>query len=159
MANYIRVRKEAKRLLDKYKIISAPIDPEVIAEAEGVDVAYVDFDNTVSDKISGVYDFETKTIFLNKSIPPNRMTFTIAHELGHAILHEEYAKSANYTAMPRKNYHDNKPDEEREADVFAACLLVPSNMLRKYKEFASNAELAKMFAVSQDVVMIQRKYI
>jgi len=159
MPNYPRVRDEAKKLLSKYNIVSAPIDPEAIAEAEGIDVVYADFHEDITNQISGLYDFETKTIIVNKSIPANRKTFTIAHELAHAILHEDYAKSENYIAMPRSNHHDDKPDEEHEADAFAACLLVPKEMLKKYREFASIPELAKMFAVSQDVVAVQSKYI
>ncbi|ASY64645.1 hypothetical protein SJ05684_c32230 [Sinorhizobium sojae CCBAU 05684] len=106
-----------------------------------------------------MYDFQTKTIYINREIPPNRKTFTIAHELGHAILHEDYVKSMNYEAMPRSNYHASKPVEEVEADVFAACLLVPKSMLGLYKNFADPNELAEMFAVSPDVVVHQLKYV
>ena len=113
----------------------------------------------LSDRISGLYDFEDSCIFVNKKIPNNRKPFTIAHELAHALLHEQYAESENYSAMPRNNTHTDKPDEEREADVFAACLLVPKAMLRTYKNYASINELARMFGVSDDVVAIQSKFI
>ena len=156
-ADYSRARRVADELLKKYKIERPPVDPEAIAEAEGIDVRYVDF-GEYSEKISGLYNFDKKEIYVNKKIPNNRKTFTIAHELAHALLHEEYAKSERYTAMPRSNSHVDKPDEEREADVFAACLLVPKQMLRTYRNYASNIELARMFAVSEDVVSIQSKY-
>lgn len=157
-ANYPLARKKAVELLKSYKIDTPPVDPEAIAEAEGIDVIYVDF-GEFTDRVSGLYDFESNRIFVNKKIPDNRKTFTIAHELAHALLHREYAESADYSAMPRSNSHKNKPDEEREADVFAACLLVPKAMLKKYREYASIPELARMFAVSEDVVAIQSKYI
>lgn len=157
-ADYTRSRRTAADLLKKYRIDRPPVDPEAIAEAEGIDVLYVDF-GVHSDEISGLYDFETRKIYVNKKIPDNRKTFTIAHELAHALMHEEYAESEQYSAMPRSNFHSDKPDEEREADVFAACLLVPKDMLRTYREYASTVELARMFAVSDDVVTIQGKYI
>jgi len=156
--NYSLARKTAVELLKKYRIDRPPIDPEAIAEAEGIDVVYVDFAQ-LTDKISGLYDFDSNRILINKKLPDNRKTFTIAHELAHALIHREYAESANYSAMPRSNTHVSKPDEEREADVFAACLLVPKAMLKKYRDYASDTELAKMFAVSSDVVTIQGQYI
>ena len=54
--------------------------------------------------------------------------------------------------MPRSNVHFDKSNVEKEADVFAACLLVPPDALRKYKDVASIDELASMFAVFRDVV-------
>ena len=157
-ADYATARSKAAALLKQYKIDKPPIDPEAIAEAEGIEVLYVDF-NALGDDISGLYDFESNKIFVNKHLPDNRKTFTIAHELAHALLHKDYAKSEEYRAMPRSNFHWNKPAVESEADVFAACLLVPKDMLRKYREYASYPELARMFAVSDDVVTIQSKYL
>lgn len=156
--NYPLARRKAVELLQSYKIDTPPIDPEAIAEAEGIDVVYVDFGDFSGD-ISGLYDFKANRILVNKAIPDNRKTFTIAHELAHALLHRDYAKSENYAAMPRTNVHTSKPDEEREADVFAACLLVPKSMLKTYKHYASTGELARMFAVSEDVVAIQSKFL
>ena len=48
-------------------------------------------------------------IFLNKAMPGDRQRFTLAHELGHAIMHR----------MP-------SVDMEREADAFASELLMPA---------------------------------
>ena len=157
-ANYPAARKKAKSILREFNITTPPIDPEAIAEAKGIDVLYVAFGD-LSAEVSGLYDFESGSIYVNKHMPGNRKTFTIAHELGHALLHQDYAKSEAYSAMPRSNVHINKPDVEREADVFAACLLVPTKMLKKYQNYASVTELSRMFAVSDDVVAIQSKYI
>jgi len=157
--DYKKSRQEAAKLLKRNGIRSLPVDPEAIAEREGIDVVYVDFNESASKLISGLYDFSTQKIYVNKSLPSNRKTFTIAHELAHAILHQEYAASTEYRAMPRTNVHINKPAEEKEADVFAACLLVPPNTLKKYKDVASIDELASMYAVSRDVVVNQMDYI
>ncbi|MEY9097354.1 Zn-dependent peptidase ImmA (M78 family) [Sinorhizobium fredii] len=156
--DYPAARAAAQNALNKFGITRPPVDPEAIAEAMGINVLYVDFEPEVSREISGLYDFQSKTIYINKDIPSNRKTFTIAHELGHALLHEQYVKSQNYQAMPRSNYHFDKPAEEVEADVFAACLLVPKNMLKSYKSFADIGELGEIFAVSPDVVVHQMKF-
>jgi len=50
---------------------------------------------------------------LNSRTPADRRRFTLAHELGHAVLHE----------LPT-------PDQESEADRFASELLMPSNTIR-----------------------------
>lgn len=157
--NYKNAREEASKLLSAYKILTPPVDPEFIAEQEGIDVVYVDFNNELSPLISGLYDFESNKIYINKGIASNRKTFTIAHELAHAILHKDYAASNDYRAMPRSNRHiGDKPIFEKEADVFAASLLVPTTFLKKYIDYANNFELAQMFAVSEDVISIQKMY-
>ncbi len=58
----------------------------------------------VSYRIAGL----PPVVFLNKSQPADRMRFSLAHELGHLILHR-------YPS----------PDMEREADEFASALLMP----------------------------------
>mgnify|MGYP000277108606 CR=1 FL=1 len=159
MPNYPLARKQAENLLTKFKINTPPVDPEAIAEASGIDVVYVQFAGDLDDEISGFFDFESDTIYVNKNLPANRKTFTIAHELAHAMMHKEYAKSKDYIALPRLNVLKEKSDVEKEADVFAACLLVPKKMLKNFSHYASIPELSRMFAVSEEVVAHQKKYI
>jgi len=159
--DYVAARKKAAEILRRFGITRPPVDPELIAENLGYNVLYVNFSGDVGSEIAGLYDFASKTIYVNHDIAPNRKTFTIAHELGHALLHEDYAKSNRYMALPRRNDYgyDAKPSEEKEADVFAACLLVPKDLLRRYKHLADLDELSALFAVSSDVVHHQLKYI
>ena len=157
--NYPLARKKAREILARFGVSRPPVDPEIIAENMGVNVVYVDFAEAVSREIAGLYDFASRKIYINKHMPTNRKTFTIAHELAHALLHEDYAKSQDYRAMPRNNYYmQGKPAEEVEADVFAACLLVPKDMLNRYKKFADIDELSDMFSVSPEVIVNQLKY-
>jgi Zn-dependent peptidase ImmA (M78 family) len=154
LANYRRAQEAAERLLEKYGIHSAPIDPEIIAEGEGIDVVYAGFADRANEKISGFIDPNECRIYVNRDIPPNRKTFTIAHELGHHALHREYTQSGKYRILPRLDeYEEEKPDEEKEADAFAANLLVPLKLLRRYKDHASVSELARMFLVSEAVIL------
>ncbi|OBY24203.1 ImmA/IrrE family metallo-endopeptidase [Leisingera sp. JC1] len=130
-----------------------PFDPERIAEERDIQVVYAKLKEPYNEKISGFYRKADNKIVINKDISPNRMIFTIAHELGHAVLHQEYIKSKNYQPVFRSNVHvDEKPVEEIEADTFAANFLVPLNILKKYKDVADVGELATMFAVSEDVI-------
>jgi Zn-dependent peptidase ImmA (M78 family) len=73
---------------------------------------------------SGYFDPETKTIFVNDNYPATRNLFTIAHEIGHYVLHEG-------TQNRFDQYHKYTPEElkrERQANDFAGELLMP-----KYK--------------------------
>ncbi len=145
--------KAAAKLLQKYSYTKPPIDPEWIAEREGLRVVYADFERPDSDKVSGFFRLSDNTIIINNDIFENRITFTIAHELAHFVLHQEYIKGNNYIPMPRNNEYDGpKPVEEVEADQFAANLLVPLPMLRLYKDVASASELARLFFVSDEVI-------
>ncbi|MGO7345582.1 ImmA/IrrE family metallo-endopeptidase [Rhizobium johnstonii] len=56
----------------------------------------MDFEPEVSGEVAGVYDLQGQTIYINKEIPSNHRTFAIAHELGHALLHNDFVKSGNY---------------------------------------------------------------
>ncbi len=55
-------------------------------------------------------------IFLNKNLPGCRQRFTLAHELGHIIMHR----------IPTGD------DMETEANKFASCLLMPADDIRPY---------------------------
>lgn len=151
--NFRACQSKADALLKRYAYTKPPIDPEWIAEQEGLRVLYADFEHPDSDNISGYFELNDNSIIVNNDISDSRITFTIAHELGHYALHQEYIKSNDYRPMPRTNGFDvEKTKEEFEADQFAANLLVPLKMLKRYKDIASEGELAKLFFVSDEVI-------
>lgn len=109
-ADIAKARREADRLLLAFAISDPPIDPEVMAEAKGIRVLYAEFAGRDALEYSGFFRALDNTIIVNKIIPPNRITFTIAHELGHSVLHQEYIKSNDYRPMPRTNaFASGKP--------------------------------------------------
>lgn len=159
-ADYNRATGEAAKLLKKYKITKAPIDPEAIAQAEGVDVVYATFNGAIADQVAGYSEPMNGRIVVNRDLHTNRKTFTIAHELGHHMLHKEYLDDEGaYQVFPRMNSYNGrtKPPVEQEADAFAAALLVPMDMLRQYQHLAGTSELARMFLVSEEVILNRMK--
>ncbi len=160
-ADFKRVNDTARKLHAKYKLTNPPFDPEAIAEAEGFDVVYSEFAKDVGPHISGYSDANTNTIVVNVAQSPARKIFTIAHELGHLLLHRDYVKDdGRYQLLPRKNfYSEDKPVEEKEADAFAAEFLVPVSVLLKYKPLATDNELARLFAVSGEVIANRSKWL
>lgn len=156
-ANLELAQRTASGLLEKYRILTPPIDPTALSEAEGIEVYYASF-SKYSKTVSGAFDFESNRIIVNREVPRDREAFTIAHELGHAMLHRDYAKSKNYTALPYGNWWSgDKPDEELEADAFAANLLVPLSIFSLYRDRTGISDLARMFGVSGDVILYQNR--
>ncbi len=99
-------------------------------------------------------------IFVNPKARPERRRFTIAHELGHFILHR--ASQLSFLCDKESVYSgiDNLKQIEREADDFASNLLMPGDMLRdriagKCIDFHLIGTLAKEFGVSLESMSIR----
>lgn len=99
-------------------------------------------------------------IFVNPNARPVRKRFTIAHELGHFILHRATQASFN---CDKESVHagiDALKQIEREADDFASNLLMPGDMLRdrisgKRIDFRLAGALAEEFGVSLEAMCIR----
>lgn len=148
--DYQRAKREAICLLQKFGLEKPPVNPMEIAQHLGVKISFVEFERKLNN-VSGFYDFEEDTIFVNMEEYPLRQTFTIAHELGHRILHAEWAKSADYKVLMRGDAGTDDP-KEAEANTFAANLLVPRFMLDKYWDELSATQLSQLFVVSVPVI-------
>ena len=148
-ANCRKARDLSAEILDDFALKEPPVNPVLIARGEGVKVNFVTFGENHREKISGFYDPDEHSIYVNSDEHPLRQTFTIAHELGHALLHREWASSENYKIMlrGRQDVPGANPYEQ-EANDFAANLLVPRFMLDKYVDILNVAELSRLFAVS-----------
>ncbi len=85
MASMRRAQSRAKALLEKHGFNDLPVDVARLAKLEGVEVDRADF----GDEISGVLmkDGDRAIIGVNARHAPTRQRFTIAHELGHFVLH------------------------------------------------------------------------
>ncbi|NVK16331.1 MAG: ImmA/IrrE family metallo-endopeptidase [Rhodobacteraceae bacterium] len=167
-ANYLAVRSAISKLRADGYLSSVPVDPEKIAEDLGIEVVFANFDDSVADDISGFIDFEVTNdndskfkaqIVVNSETSVRRQLFTIAHELGHFLMHRDWAESENYVVLPRSNnyFESSKPAEEIEADAFAADLLVPLSELEKVYKHYDLVELADLFMVSEEVISYRIK--
>lgn len=157
--DYKKAQSKALEILKDFGYTSPPIDPVKISRELGVRVYFADFSGE-DDKISGFFYAEKNEIYVNKHEYPPRMNFTVAHELGHKLLHEDWLKSSEYQALMRSDLINkaNEDPKEREANTFAAHLLVPRAILKEYYKIASIPELAKLFAVSSPVIKARLNY-
>lgn len=149
-ARWDLVRSTAARLSAPYS--SPPIPVLEIAETQGVDVVLAGF-GEAGDKVAGFCDFKAAKLFVNVEDPISRQTFTIAHELGHWVLHREYfdRHPSEYSILPRFQKPEGSNPFEQEANLFAANLLVPKQLLVPVKH-APVATLANIFAVSREMM-------
>lgn len=129
-----------------------PIPVHRIAEENGVDIVFADFGKHTKT-VAGFCDFNQAKLFVNREDRQDRQSFTIAHELGHWILHRDLfrAKPDLYPILPR--FADPNKDDplEKEANKFAANLLVPGHLLEPIKS-APITILAKAFGVSSTMM-------
>jgi Zn-dependent peptidase ImmA (M78 family)/plasmid maintenance system antidote protein VapI len=90
----------ARRIRELWQLPRGPIKDLVgIVEAAGGIVVFADFGTHRIDGIGVVRSSLPPVFFLNRSIPMDRLRFTLAHELGHVIMHripsEEMEQQAN----------------------------------------------------------------
>lgn len=86
-----------------------------------------------------------------------RQRFTIAHELGHHLLGHV---TASNPSLRDDNYLAGSDPEEREANAFAAELLVPSELIKlaiDEAKFKSISQMAAYFGVSGAVIEYRLK--
>lgn len=69
-------------------------------------------------------------IFVNEDASPERRRFTIAHELGHFVLHRAKRRTFNCDKAAVHLSLESAGVIEREADEFASNLLMPGDVLR-----------------------------
>lgn len=112
-------------------------DLETIAAAKGAEVLY----ERMASDVSGMLIRERDRIIIgvNATHPPSRQRFTVAHELGHLLLHP--GRPLVVDAV-RINLRDSRSSlatdlEEIEANAFAAELLMPRALvLRQFRALA-----------------------
>lgn len=151
------VAEKAQEVLRKYQVTSPLVNVFDIAEREGLKIEYRVFPNGNSD-ISGFLMADEKTIYLNVDNSAERQAYTVAHELGHYLLGHEADK---YGVLRRVNDYssDEKTQEEKDADRFAANLLMPERMLRnELKKYPFLKDAPQILAAKFGVSVSAMKY-
>ncbi|MFR4987491.1 MAG: ImmA/IrrE family metallo-endopeptidase [Lachnospirales bacterium] len=105
--------------------------------------------------INGYYNtvFRSKFIHINSSLEEYKQKFTIAHELGHAILHPK----AN-TPFLRENTLFSIDKLEKEANLFAVNLIISDDDLKEYKEFTIN-QLSSVFGIHEKLIELRLRQV
>lgn len=119
-------------------------------ERAGCVVFWCDFDNIAVDGVT-IASFQDMPIciFLNKHRPADRMRFTLAHELGHIVMHK----------IPH-------PEMEEQADHFASAFLMPYHDITEQFKMIGNritlqnlAYLKPIWRVAMQALLMRAKSI
>jgi Zn-dependent peptidase ImmA (M78 family) len=141
--------------VDINKPRSCVVDVESVAERYAITIVPHEF----SEDISGVFFRKGSRLYLgvNKSHHENRRRFTIAHEIGHYLLHS--TEPVHYdlgTDLSNVYFRasDISSSEEVQANRFAAELLMPPDLVSRCIKagIVSIDELSSRFQVSTDAM-------
>lgn len=159
-----RVERAAEQLLLSHGIQRAPVNVESLAVELGIAVV---FDDVGSNDVSGMLYRKppVSVMVINAKHAHHRQRFTIAHEIGHAYLHDA---DTYLDGLATLRFRDHRAAagtdaEEREANRFAAAVLMPAIWVRaRFLELVTGrrpsaeeqaiARLAREFDVSQQAM-------
>lgn len=108
--------------------------------------------------VSGMLDRRTNTIYINQNDSPARKRFSVAHEIGHFVLHKKDGAFISY----RNNVSSLGYEiEEIEANHFAATLLMPEkDVITTFKDFSCDIDDAARFLnVSRSALANRLEYL
>jgi IrrE N-terminal-like domain len=121
-------RADAVRL--RYQELYGGEELPVPVEKIAGDLLGLDVRETENLEVSGMLLPATRTIWLNASEPEPRRRFTLAHELGHWVCQCLEGKVAPVMCRPKDVSAAADRALEREANIFAAELLMPEPSVR-----------------------------
>ena len=171
MLSHKQIEQRTQKLLRETEVEALPIDVELVAHRLGLHVEGSDF----TEDISGFLTLRGSkgVIMYNDSHPRVRQRFTIAHELGHFVLHKNQSDlfiDKKYPVWLRDaNASTGENKMEVEANRFAAALLMPRDLVEyRYSELEFEfdlddeetlTDLAKTFGVSQQAMSFRMSYL
>ena len=169
-----QIRQVVEKLLAESRVRNGAVPVEMIARSLGIEIKLDKVDDELSGFIVRDKGGKRAIIGANKSHHEHRRRFTIAHELGHFLLHEGHIihLDENIGAL-RVNLRNSKlargeDNDEKEANLFAAELLMPAMFLReelegKELDFLGNGNfldrLAKKYKVSVQALTFRLAYL
>lgn len=113
---FVTPQEVARDVRDELGLGMEPITDLVgVLEDAGALVLRWPLETIQVDAIASWQDGEVPVILVGEHVPADRQRFTMAHELGHAVMHDTEASA----------------EQEKEADSFAAEFLAPASAIRK----------------------------
>jgi predicted transcriptional regulator len=139
------IHRQAARLLESAGISHEPVSLRDVISALNLELVQKTCEPFTSEAALEPLG-DTHAIVVNGGSDDRRRRFTIAHEIGHFVLHADLQR-------PERGGRVNEAGRivEREADAFAAELLMPEPLVRQavVEHGADVARLADRFEVSR----------
>lgn len=121
----------ARAIREAWMLPSGPVPNLVdLIEANGAAIIPCDFGTDLIDALSQRIDGLPVLFFVNVGAPMDRVRHTLAHELGHMVLHTAVLK--------------DDEEMEREADAFAGAFLLPAQEIKTQLRRFDLRQLANM---------------
>lgn len=146
-----RARDTARQIIRDHKVTQPPIKVEEIARSQGIEIVRHRFEGPESG--FALRDGSRRIIGLNTQTSRRRQRFTVAHELGHLLLHE--GKIIVDQAVLRVDLRNDVSSmgtdvEEIEANTFAAALLMPESIVFDHvlKLVRANSQITRETLIS-----------
>ena len=149
----------AGRLLEELAISGPPVPVDNIVRNLNIYHDHIDVVDDVSAVLLRGPDFTA--IAVNKNHSDERKRFSLAHELGHVILGHDEKLYIEFAAPELLSDLDNRREnEEREANWFAADLLMPRDwVLRDWKRLEKDVgKMASEYQVSQQAMWVRLRH-
>jgi hypothetical protein len=125
------IKNRAEKIVCEHGISSFPISPIIIAQEENIEVRPK---NDCAEGISGVLIKVGDQCGIMYSTFYNNIgfeNFSISHELGHYFLEDHLNKLLDSSGIHQSKANFVSSDKyEREADIFAASLLMPEDLFK-----------------------------
>ena len=141
----------ARNVIKEHSLLEPPINVVKLAKELGYQVHKANFKN---ENISGAVKFTNiddnkGVIYLKWTDASLRKRFTLAHEIGHCIMHRKKYPAGLMESINMFRNPENHSPEEIQANAFAAELLMPSDMVKAmWDKWGSTEILADIFKVS-----------
>lgn len=125
------IRSRAREVLKEHDLLALPVRVDRLAKKMGISLRYEPLDGDLSGMafVKG----DTKVVAVNNFHHKNRQRFTIAHEIGHHVLHAETLRQGIHVdkaIMRRDTLSTTGTDDfEIQANVFASELLMPRDLI------------------------------
>lgn len=149
---YRFVREKIAELFQRHSdLVVLPIDVRAISNRLGIRIV----EQSLEDHLdaAAIKNQGQMTILLNNSRSSTRKRFSIAHELGHLLLHTD-PLSVDVTIYNRDPRSATGSDlKEIEANFFAASLLMPEPIVRRCLN-----DQAIECPSEEDILMLSRRF-
>ena len=161
-------RNRAASLIARHRVLSPPVDVEAVAAELGLTLVRDNLGAGVSGLL--VTTERSACVCVHQGDPATRQRFTIAHEIGHFVLRHQFVRG-EHVHVDRGNFISQRgpraatgvDPKEIEANQFAACLLMPPDLLKhEVTTYGGSplvdwhvSELASTFDVSEQAMTIR----
>lgn len=123
LGNYVpnenlSAKEIARKIRYELKVYNGAVpNLSTLLENNGIIIIRFDFGTDKIDGLTTITDSDRKVMFINNQMPNDRIRFSMAHELGHLVMH-------------LGNPPCSSDDAERQADEFASEFLMPEEEIR-----------------------------